>query len=485
MNLMKFVIYWRILKMNKPKVSIILSSYNHADFIGESIESILSQTFSDFELIIVDDHSSDNSWEVIKRYKDPRIITIRNEKNLGVVVRPEIIDMLRGEYFAMAHCDDKWDKTKLEKQVKFLDKNLEYAACFTLVKPINEDGNDFDDESHRYFGVFEQKNRTRLEWLRQFFYDGNVLCHPSMMMRVDAQKKYNLYAYGCAALPDEYRWIKLCLHDNIYVLQEKLTLFRVRKNEMNTSGDRLDNILRLNFERLALLDCYLETLSYKEEDFVKIFPTARKFLNKTGKNNFKYVFGRILIDMKDIRPCRIYGLKLVWDMLQNPKEREEIEKLYGFSHKDFIELSGSIDIFGVQDTTNTLTTIVHYDTGDGFKPELAISKNVYVNSSHRFYVEYDLSKIKNICRLRFDPAHGVYCILKNLEILVDGKKVEYEPIDATINDGSVIFNVSNPNIIIPEGASVKLSVSGEFWKRDYSEIDALIKNPPRRRFLRH
>ena len=66
-----------------PIVTVLLTSYNHGDYIRGSIESILNQTFKDFELYIIDDCSSDNSWDIIQEYKDDRIIAIRHEKNEG------------------------------------------------------------------------------------------------------------------------------------------------------------------------------------------------------------------------------------------------------------------------------------------------------------------------------------------------------------------------------------------------------------------
>ena len=99
------------------KISILLSSYNHEEYIAESIESILRQTFNDFELVIVDDHSDDNSWEVIKKYNDPRIKAKRLEKNTNCAYVWPTLMSLESEYIAVAHCDDKWREDKLEKQM--------------------------------------------------------------------------------------------------------------------------------------------------------------------------------------------------------------------------------------------------------------------------------------------------------------------------------------------------------------------------------
>lgn len=99
-----------------PIVTVLLTSYNHGDYIRGSIESILNQTFKDFELYIIDDCSSDNSWDIIQEYKDDRIIAIRHEKNEGGCTTRALYSGFKGKYFAMAHCDDMWELDKLESK---------------------------------------------------------------------------------------------------------------------------------------------------------------------------------------------------------------------------------------------------------------------------------------------------------------------------------------------------------------------------------
>src|ERR1700690_1971582 len=108
--------------MNKPpKVSVFLTSFNHAKYLRGSIDSVLHQTFSDFELIILDDASTDDSWQIIQSYSDPRIQTFRNKTNLGGYFPGAFPGMASAEYIAVHHSDDLWEPEKLEKQVPFLD----------------------------------------------------------------------------------------------------------------------------------------------------------------------------------------------------------------------------------------------------------------------------------------------------------------------------------------------------------------------------
>lgn len=111
--------------MKAPKVSVLMPVYNtQEDYLREAIESILNQTFNDFELIICDDGSKNNAIEVIHSYQDKRIRLIQNEQNLGLcATRNKLMQEATGEYVAWADSDDISVDTRFEKQVAFLDSN--------------------------------------------------------------------------------------------------------------------------------------------------------------------------------------------------------------------------------------------------------------------------------------------------------------------------------------------------------------------------
>ncbi|MBO4779210.1 MAG: glycosyltransferase family 2 protein, partial [Selenomonadaceae bacterium] len=156
-----------------PTVSIILTSYNHAAYIAAAINSALNQTFADFELLIVDDGSTDNSRDIIKTFCDRRIKTFLYELNRGPADSIfEAMQSARGKYIAVHHSDDLWAADKLERQVKFLETNPNYAACFTWVEFIDERGNTYTPAEHDFYRkIFEQPNRSRAEWLNYFFHN--------------------------------------------------------------------------------------------------------------------------------------------------------------------------------------------------------------------------------------------------------------------------------------------------------------------------
>lgn len=124
-----------------PLVSIVMPNYNGEKFIADSIESVLNQTYKNWELIIVDDCSKDTSWKIISKYvkKDKRIKAIQNKKNLKIYkTRLAGIDKAKGEYYSVLDSDDIFKITKLKKQVDFLEKNPGYGVvgCDNII--INE-----------------------------------------------------------------------------------------------------------------------------------------------------------------------------------------------------------------------------------------------------------------------------------------------------------------------------------------------------------
>lgn len=125
----------------KELISIILPNYNAAQFIAETIESVLSQTYTEWELLIVDDKSTDDSLEIIKTYleKDARIYLFENEVNRGAAyTRNVALKKAKGKWIAFLDSDDLWMPQKLEKQVAFMKQN-DYKFSYTEYSQIDEE----------------------------------------------------------------------------------------------------------------------------------------------------------------------------------------------------------------------------------------------------------------------------------------------------------------------------------------------------------
>ena len=165
------------------KVSVLVGIYNCADTLGQCIESVLSQTYPNIELILCDDCSSDNTYDVAKSYadKDPRIRLIRNEQNikLGRTLN-HCLEVATGEYCARLDGDDYCAPDRFEKQVRFLNENPEYDCVGTFMQIIDGVKNDKVRKVPPY---------PTIEFLAQ----SNPCCHATMMMRTEALRSIKGY----------------------------------------------------------------------------------------------------------------------------------------------------------------------------------------------------------------------------------------------------------------------------------------------------
>ena len=195
-------------------VSIIMPSYNTAAYISQSIESVLAQSYTDGELLIVDDCSIDNTDEVVKPFlSDKRIKYLKNEKNSGAAVsRNKALKEAKGKWMAFLDSDDLWMPEKLERQVRFMEKN-DYHFTYTNYAEIGTEG------QSKGITVTGPKRITRTGMYNYCWpgcltvmYDRDVVG----LIQISDIKKNNDYAM----------WLKVCQKADCYLLDEELALYR-------------------------------------------------------------------------------------------------------------------------------------------------------------------------------------------------------------------------------------------------------------------
>ena len=133
-------------ELNQPLISVVMSCYNRQKYVATAIESILNQTYANFEFIILDNYSTDNTYEIVKEYakKDKRIIALQNEKNKGFVYsHNKLFSLAKGKYIALMHDDDISLPKRLEKQVAYMEKNEDITLLGTLIESFPVKGNDW------------------------------------------------------------------------------------------------------------------------------------------------------------------------------------------------------------------------------------------------------------------------------------------------------------------------------------------------------
>jgi hypothetical protein len=239
--------------------------------------------------------------------------------------------------------DDAWYPEKLDVQVKYLDEHPEIGIVFGKVEWVDESGKPITNRLFPYLGMFEVKNRTRFEWLRHFFETGNCLCHPCSLVRRECYTEVGMFDPAFASLPDLDFWIRICLKYNIKILNQKLIRFRKISNESNASGYTNITLIRNRFEHRHSFNHYLKITKPKE--LLLIFPEAVKYGEVTADIT-PYFLGRIAINSGfDYKV--LWGLDVIYALLQDEKTARTLENKCNFTYLDFIKLTGECDTFKI------------------------------------------------------------------------------------------------------------------------------------------
>lgn len=220
------------------RVSILMTTYNRAKYLPQAIDSALVQSYSDWELLVVDDGSNDGTDRIIQQYAggDGRIKYFKNEKNLGIVASRNIaLSRCTGEFVAVLDSDDVWaDRDKLQKQVNFLENNLDYVLCGCQARVINESGQVVGCITHA-----KEDGDVRNAILSR-----NQFVHSSVVYRKDAVRQTG--GYGDYKIGEDYDlFLKLGLKGKFANLPDEMVHYRrhgagiTRSNKATSAQEHL------------------------------------------------------------------------------------------------------------------------------------------------------------------------------------------------------------------------------------------------------
>ena len=226
-----------------PKVSIIMSVYNGEKYIQEAVDSLLRQTFSDFEFLIVDDDSSDGTWTLLNSITDSRVVIFHNDQNMGLTCNLNyLIEKAKGSYIARMDADDLCDAKRLEKEVAVLDGDetiqmvCAYSQCFGDADALVKTPADY-------------------ELLRAFLLFGNPITHSSVMFR---KSEYHYYDTEYVKSQDFELWDRMVAKsEKIHVIKQPLVYYRIHDEQITKIGVSEQEVLTENVliraaERLGL-----------------------------------------------------------------------------------------------------------------------------------------------------------------------------------------------------------------------------------------
>ena len=260
-----------------PKVSVLMSVYNGADFLDESIESILKQTFNDFEFIIIDDGSTDESYEIIQSYanKNRQIVVIQNKNRIHLTKSLNNgLKIAKGKYIARQDADDISLPERLQTQITYMENNEDIGILGTSVELI-------DVKSKNIRTIKGQSNTNFLKWHLLL---SNPLIHSSVMLRTELITSNGGYDNTFIKSQDYALWSKLSKISKITQLPNVLVKRRIKYTSFETEQFTL--LLELKNAYLTDKNLDDETIRLIETDVNKIidkwkkYPTFNYFLPK-------------------------------------------------------------------------------------------------------------------------------------------------------------------------------------------------------------
>jgi glycosyltransferase involved in cell wall biosynthesis len=218
-----------------PNISVVMPVYNSAAYLEAAIDSILNQSFGDFEFIIIDDGSEDDSYRIIQRYKDSRIHLFQNEVNKGIAFCLNFgINYSCGEFIARMDSDDICEPNRFEEQLKFMQDYPHISLCGTRTKIIDQDGQVF---SIRDTKIGDQQIRIAL------FLGETSISHPTAMIRREFLLFNHLYYNPDCLYAEDYElWCRISTLTALENLSTPLVRYRVHEKSASVLFSKIQRL---------------------------------------------------------------------------------------------------------------------------------------------------------------------------------------------------------------------------------------------------
>lgn len=246
---------------SKPLVSVIIPTFNHAAFIGDAIKSVIAQTYNNWEIIITNNYSTDDTIKVLKKFKNRRI-KLLNMRNKGIIAasRNEAIKHARGEYLAFLDSDDIWKPNKLKMQIEMFNKNPELLAVSTNIES-------FPDGRRNAYRMKRDIKASFCRFVRREF----SICTSSVLMKKLVVKEVGVFDEdpGLIAVEDHDYWLRILRHrdESVLILKNSLVKYRVHRDARSKIELHEDFGMK-EYEKLLLI--YKKHEYYDHQNLSKI-----------------------------------------------------------------------------------------------------------------------------------------------------------------------------------------------------------------------
>jgi glycosyltransferase involved in cell wall biosynthesis len=309
-----------------PKVSVIIPAYNAMKYLPETLESVLKQTFTDFEVVIVDDGSSDNICEWANQIIDDRVRLISQQNQELAAARNTGILNSTGEYIAFIDADDIWEASKLEKQVNYLDSDPLVGLVDTWTALIDENGNFLNKIINN--SIEGDVRRIATEVCNAFIASGS-----SPMIRRTCFDKVGLFDVDIKFAEDVDMWIRIGIHYHFGVVKEPLIRYRqhpnnksrncqsmlegIRKVIEKTYSSMPTELLHLRGKSYGTWYLYFAWTALKNHNYAQAIEFRNQAIAHYPQQIFSFNFWRLSIAIALLSLLGIQGYEGVRNLIRN------------------------------------------------------------------------------------------------------------------------------------------------------------------------
>lgn len=262
-------------------ISVVMPVYNGEQFIRETIDSVLNQTYQNFEFIIINDGSTDTTQQIVESYHDTRIISTILAKNAGVSNARNVgIELARGEYIAFCDSDDIYNADRLQAQYDFLKKNPSIDICGSSII--------FIENAHEKLILSPESDAE----IKDFFLRGNPIAQPTVMGKAVIFKKHQ-YNTDLQASEDYDLWTRMAIAGVVFAnLPQPLVRYRAHEAQASkTKGQLLDTTFKATYTKYAVaflnnsnLNEYTDANEITLTEFKKFIEELSRSVTATTKN---------------------------------------------------------------------------------------------------------------------------------------------------------------------------------------------------------
>ena len=385
--------------MTSPTVSVSLVTYNHEKYVAEAIRSILGQTFTDLELIVVDDGSTDRTPDIVASFTDPRLVSIRQPNGGPSAATNRAMAACRGKYVALMTGDDVSAPHRLAAQLAEYG-NGPPRVLFSGCELIDDAGSPLPAAAFDAC-VFDTAPQSRAAMLRRFFDQGNFINAVSGFTELRLFHELGAYDPSLYLLQDYEMWIRVVKKYPITFLPDPLIRYRIRGDGGNLSAPTPTTFVRLDNEQYLVMRQFFADCP--DDLFREAFANMLRRPDLTS--SLAAACEQAFLLLNSPRPLlRYIGMERFQELYRSPEASDLLAREFQYPLSAFVGRLTEIDPFN-QYLGRTST--VYVDTGSDFNG--AEADTVPILYSPRFRFRFDLARYPGVKRLRWDPLEGRLC----------------------------------------------------------------------------